>query len=61
MVFSLFTALVALTAVTRAAPATEAARCADGNRVSNAACCAFIPVSNSVGRNSIEPANMDAL
>lgn len=48
MAFASLFALVALAAVSRAAPATEAALCPDGTRVSNAACCAFIPVSTAL-------------
>ena len=44
MAFTSLLALVALAAVSRAAPAAETALCADGTRVSHEACCAFIPV-----------------
>ena len=41
MAFTSLLALVALAAVSNAAPT---AICADGTRVSNRACCAFVPV-----------------
>lgn len=44
MAFASLLAFVALAAVTRAAPAAESAVCPDGTRVTNEACCAFIPV-----------------
>ncbi|EKM55992.1 uncharacterized protein PHACADRAFT_256991 [Phanerochaete carnosa HHB-10118-sp] len=47
---SLF-ALVALAAVTTAAPATTQAVCSDGTRVSNEACCAFIPLAQDLQEN----------
>ncbi|EKM50976.1 uncharacterized protein PHACADRAFT_262882 [Phanerochaete carnosa HHB-10118-sp] len=45
MAFSSLLALVALVAVTRAAPT---AVCSDGTRVSNSACCAFIPLAQDL-------------
>ena len=44
MAFTSLLSLVALAAIARAAPAAETAVCPDGTRVSNSACCAFIPV-----------------
>lgn len=44
MAFTSLLSLVALAAIARAAPAAETAVCSDGTRVSNSACCAFIPV-----------------
>ena len=44
MAFASLFALAALAAVVSAAPATETAVCPDGTRVTNEACCAFIPV-----------------
>ncbi|OCH90032.1 hypothetical protein OBBRIDRAFT_835392 [Obba rivulosa] len=41
MAFASLFALVALVAVSRAAPT---AVCSDGTRVSNSACCAFVPI-----------------
>nr|P78733.2 RecName: Full=Manganese peroxidase H3; AltName: Full=Peroxidase manganese-dependent H3; Flags: Precursor [Phanerodontia chrysosporium]AAA62243.1 manganese peroxidase isozyme H3 precursor [Phanerodontia chrysosporium] len=41
-------ALVALAAVTSAAPATTQATCPDGTKVNNAACCAFIPLAQDL-------------
>ena len=54
MALTTLLAFVALAAVTRAAPATGTATCADGTTVGNEACCAFIPVSSfSVTANAI--------
>lgn len=44
---SLFT-LVAIAAVSSAAPANKRATCPDGSTVSNAACCAFIPLAQDL-------------
>jgi manganese peroxidase len=49
MAFASLLALVALAATTvRAAPAAEAAVCPDGTRVTNSACCAFIPLAQDL-------------
>jgi manganese peroxidase len=48
MAFASLLAFVALAAVSRAAPASEAAVCSDGTRVSNRACCAFIPLAQDL-------------
>ncbi|OCH92288.1 manganese peroxidase precursor [Obba rivulosa] len=45
MAFAVLFALVTLAAVSRAAPT---AVCSDGTRVSNAACCAFIPLAEDL-------------
>jgi hypothetical protein len=44
MAFTSLLAFVALAAFTSAAPAANSATCSDGTKVSNEACCAFIPV-----------------
>ena len=41
-----FLAFVSRVTLSTAAPSTDTAVCPDGTRVSNEACCAFIPVSN---------------
>ncbi|EIN12758.1 manganese peroxidase [Punctularia strigosozonata HHB-11173 SS5] len=48
MAFASLVTFVALAAVTRAAPTSEAAVCSDGTRVSNSACCAFIPLAQDL-------------
>ncbi|EIN09061.1 substrate-free manganese peroxidase [Punctularia strigosozonata HHB-11173 SS5] len=54
MAFASLLALTALAAVTRAAPTAEAAICSDGTRVSNSACCAFIPLAKDLQENVLE-------
>nr|P19136.1 RecName: Full=Manganese peroxidase H4; AltName: Full=MP-I; AltName: Full=Peroxidase manganese-dependent H4; Flags: Precursor [Phanerodontia chrysosporium]AAA33746.1 Mn-dependent peroxidase precursor [Phanerodontia chrysosporium] len=48
MAFGSLLAFVALAAITRAAPTAESAVCPDGTRVTNAACCAFIPLAQDL-------------
>ena len=45
MAFASLFAIVALAAIARSAPT---AVCPDGTRVSNAACCAFIPLAQDL-------------
>ncbi|KIP10315.1 hypothetical protein PHLGIDRAFT_65973, partial [Phlebiopsis gigantea 11061_1 CR5-6] len=51
MAFASLFALAGLAAVVSAAPAAETAVCPDGTRVSNAACCAFIPLAQDLQDN----------
>ncbi|GJE86712.1 manganese peroxidase isoform 4 [Phanerochaete sordida] len=48
MAFRTLLAFVALAALTRAAPTAESAVCPDGTRVTNQACCAFIPLAQDL-------------
>jgi manganese peroxidase len=48
MVFVSLLASVALAAVTRAVPTAKRATCPDGSTVSNAPCCAFIPLAQDL-------------
>ncbi|EIN09043.1 manganese peroxidase isozyme 2 precursor [Punctularia strigosozonata HHB-11173 SS5] len=54
MAFASLLSLVALAAVARAAPTSEAAVCSDGTRVTNAACCAFIPLAQDLQENVLD-------
>nr|BAR45980.1 manganese peroxidase isozyme [Phlebiopsis crassa] len=51
MAFATLFALASLAAVVSAAPAAESAVCPDGTRVTNEACCAFIPLATDLQDN----------
>ena len=48
MAYGHFIALTALTTAALAAPAADSTTCSDGTTVSNAACCAFIPLAQDL-------------
>ncbi|KAJ6554811.1 heme peroxidase [Mycena capillaripes] len=51
MAFTTLFAVVALVTAAHAAPSVPGAVCADGTRVGNAACCAFIPLAQDLQEN----------
>ncbi|KAJ7889466.1 manganese peroxidase, partial [Mycena olivaceomarginata] len=51
MTFTTLFAVVALVTAAHAAPSAPGAVCADGTRVGNAACCAFIPLAQDLQEN----------